>query len=139
MGELTQVAINFETSHLLFPKIIAIVLGLLGLAIVLRDHARIVSAGSYWHQILTQMDKVRFFGTLLFTFLYFALMVPIGNFWPNTGLGFLVCSIPFVLLIGLLYMHGRGPRQLIPLGLVVVIAPTFVWWLFTYPFFLTLP
>ncbi len=139
MGQLTQVTIDFDRSHLLFPTIIAIVLGLLGLAIVIRDRARIMGAGAYWAGIWRDMDKPRFLGTVGLTLLYFSLMVPVGDLWPNTGRGFLFCSIPFVFLTGLLFMHDRTPRGLIPLAIVAIAGPIFVWWLFTYPLFLTLP
>ena len=49
-----------------------------------------------------EMNKVRFFGTIAITVAYFLLMVPVGNLWPNTGLGFLICSIPYVFLTGAL-------------------------------------
>ncbi|WP_308918236.1 tripartite tricarboxylate transporter TctB family protein [Jannaschia sp. LMIT008] len=139
MGDLTRVTIDFERSHLVFPTIVAAVLAVLGLAIVLRDRRRIAGAGAHWRGIWRDMDRVRFLGTLALTLLYFTLMVPVGRIWPNTGLGFLVCSIPFVLATGLLFMHDRGWRQVLPVVAVAGIAPTFVWWLFTYPFFLTLP
>lgn len=139
MGDLTRVTIDFQTSHLIFPTIIAIVLGLLGLAIVFRDRTRIAGAGSYWRASWSAMDKPRFLGALALTLLYFSLMVPVGDIWPNTGLGFLLCSIPYVLATGILFMHERRFRHILPLLIVAVVGPTFVWWLFTYPLFLTLP
>lgn len=139
MGDLTRVTIDFETSHLIFPTIIAILLGLLGLVILIRDRARIAASGAYWRAIWTDMDKARFLGALALTLLYFSLMVPVGDLWPNTGLGFLLCSIPYVFATGVLFMHDRRPRQMLPLLIVAVVGPTFVWWLFTYPLFLTLP
>ena len=139
MGNLTEVTIDFERSHLVFPTIIAVVLGLLGLAILIRDRRRIAGSGAYWRTTFAKMDRMRFFGTLGLTLAYFSLMVPVGDIWPNTGMGFLICSIPFVFLSGLLFMHDRTLRQIAPLAIVSVVAPTFVWWLFTYPFFLTLP
>lgn len=139
MDSLTQITIDFERSHLVFPRIVAVVLGLLLLAIVIRDRRRIVASGAYWHDVLDGMDKTRFLGTLVLTLLYFSSMVPVGEIWPNTGRGFLFCSIPFVMAIGLLYMHERTLRAIIPLAIVALIGPIFVWWMFTYPFFLTLP
>lgn len=139
MGELTKVSVDFETSHLIFPKMIAIVLLILGIAIVIQNRQQILAAGGYWRDVIGEMDKVRFFGTLILTVIYFSAMVPVGDIWPNTGLGFLICSIPYVLLTGVLFMHDRGMRDLLPVVLTAAIAPTFVWWLFTDLFFLTLP
>ena len=139
MGDFTKVTIDFGTSHLLFPKIIACVLVLLGLAIILRERRSILASGSYWSGILSRMDKTRFFGTILLTLAYFSLMEPVGDVWPNTGMGFLLCSIPFVLLSGLLFLHERTIRAALPLAVIAVSVPTLVWWLFTEVFFLTLP
>ncbi|MGB0659055.1 MAG: tripartite tricarboxylate transporter TctB family protein [Mangrovicoccus sp.] len=139
MGGLTQVTINFDTSHLIFPILIACVLGVLGLAIVIRDRAELAQAGSHWRRIWTEMDRFRFLGVLVLTVVYFLAMVPVGNVWPNTGLGFLICSVPFVFLTGCLFSHDRSVATLLPIGVVSLIAPALVWWLFTELFFLTLP
>lgn len=139
MDALVRVAIDFETSHLLFPLLVAIVLGLLGGAIVIRDRAHLAAAAITWCKIFTDMDKRRFFGTMALTLIYFSLMEPVGRFWPNTGMGFLLCSIPFIFLSGYLFMHERRLRHAVPLTLAALIAPTFAWWLFSGPFFLTLP
>lgn len=139
MGDLMKVSINFETSHLIFPTLIGVILLLLGLAILVTHRAAILNSGAMWSRTLTGMDKPRFFGTLLLTVVYFLLMVPVGDLWPNTGLGFLICSIPFVAAISILYMHERDARSLIPVLIVAIAAPTLVWWLFTYVFALTLP
>ncbi len=139
MDSLTSITIDFERSHLVFPRIVGVVLFDLLVAILIRDRRRIAGAGTYWRDVMAEMDKVRFFGTLGLTLLYFSLMVPVGNIWPNTGRGFLFCSMPFVMAIGLLYMHERTVRKAVALAVVAVVGPVFVWWLFTYPFFLTLP
>lgn len=139
MESLTQVTIDFDTSHLVFPRIIAIVVGLLGLAILIRDRARIAQAPEAWRSTFRDMDKPRFFGTILLTLIYFALMVPVGNIWPNTGMGFLICSIPYVFAIGILYLHERSMRDMIPVAILAAVAPPLAWWLFYHVFYLTLP
>ncbi|MFD1798096.1 tripartite tricarboxylate transporter TctB family protein [Paracoccus aurantiacus] len=139
MADLLSVSINFETSHLIFPTLIGSVLLLLGLAILFTHRRAIAQSGAMWSRTFAEMDKARFFGTLILTIIYFLLMVPVGDRWPNTGLGFLITSIPFVAAISILYMHERDARSLIPVLIVAVAAPTLVWWLFTYVFALTLP
>ncbi|MCA8880039.1 MAG: tripartite tricarboxylate transporter TctB family protein [Rhodobacteraceae bacterium] len=139
MGSLTHVTVNFATSHLIFPTLIAGILALLGLAILITKRHAIAGSGAYWQGILSAMDRVRFLGAVALTVLYFLLMVPVGDHWPNTGLGFLICSIPYVFLTGALFLHRRGARDLIPVALTAAVAPTLVWWLFTDLFFLTLP
>lgn len=139
MGSITQVTIDFDTSHLIFPTLVAVVLSLLGLGILIRDRQRIAGTFGYWRYLATRMDKPRFLGTLALTLGYFSLMVPVGDIWPNTGLGFLICSVPYVILTGCLLAHDRTLRTIIPIALTGLIGPAFVWWLFTYPLFLTLP
>ena len=139
MGSLTQVTIEFSTSHLIFPKLIAAVLALLGLAILATRRNAIAGAGTMWARCFATMDKPRFLGTLALTVAYFSAMRPVGDLWPNTGLGFLICSVPFVFLSGAIFMPHRSLRILWPLAVVAVIAPTTVWWLFSEVFYLTLP
>lgn len=139
MGSLTHITIDFDTSHLIFPTLIGLILLVLAGIIVVRDRRAILASGAYWRQILGSMDRFRFFGTILLTVVYFSAMVPVGNIWPNSGMGFLLCSIPFVFLSGLVFTHDRGLRSLIPIAIVAIVAPTLVWYLFTDLFFLTLP
>lgn len=139
MGDLTRVSIDFDTSHLIFPALIGTVLALLGLAILITRRQAILASGDYWAGVLARIDTGRFFGTIVLTVVYFMAMVPVGNVWPNTGLGFLICSIPYVFLTGILFLHDRGWRDIWPVAIMAAVAPTLVWWLFTELFFLTLP
>lgn len=139
MSELTKVTIDFQSSHQVFPTLIGTVLLVLGLAILVTRWQTIAGAGQYWSQTLAAMDKPRFFGTIALTLVYFLLMVPVGDIWPNTGMGFLICSIPFVALSGLLYLQERTKSAVTVLAVVAVAAPLLVWWMFAHVFFLTLP
>jgi hypothetical protein len=139
MGDFTRVTIDFQSSHLVFPTLIGSVLLALGLAILLTRWRAIAGAGPFWSQTLAAMDKPRFFGTIVLTLVYFLLMVPVGDFWPNTGMGFLLCSIPYVGLCGLLYLRERTMSAVTVLGVVAVATPVLVWWVFAHIFFLTLP
>ena len=123
----------------MFPRLVAIVFLMLGLVIAIRDRRRLLASGKYWRKALAQMDKLRFLGSLALTVVYFSLMVPVGDFWPNTGLGFLICSLPYVFITGWIFAHDRSGRALLPLAVISVIGPVLVWWLFTELFFLTLP
>lgn len=133
------VTIDFGTSHLIFPTIIAVILSLLGLAIALRHRSALIAAPRSWCRLVTSINKTRFGGTLVLTLIYFSSMEPIGAIWPNTGLGFLLCSIPYVFAIGVLFMRERTLPGFFALGAVAFCAPFVVWWLFTDLFFLTLP
>ena len=139
MGEWTRVEIDFATSHLIFPTLIGIVLLVLGAAILVTQRRDVLASGAMWRETFARMDKPRFFGALGLTVLYFSLMVPVGDIWPNTGMGFLLCSIPFVALTGLLFMHDRSALKAIPVLIIAVLGPLLVWWLFSDVFYLTLP
>ncbi len=139
MGGLTRITIDFQQSHLVFPILIGSILALLGLAILITRRQTILAAPGHWAGILRQMDKGRFLGVLALTVGYFSAMVPVGDLWPNTGRGFLFCSIPFLFLTGLLFLHERRPASLAILAAVSLIAPALTWWVFGEVFFLTLP
>lgn len=139
MNSLTQVSIDFEMSHLVFPTLIACVLAVLGAAILITRRAKIVQAGAHWGGIWHRMDKARTLGALALMVVYFIVMVPVGDIWPNRGFGFLFCSIPYVMTVGVLFMHERRLSDLWPMALVALIAPTLIWWLFAEVFYLTLP
>jgi hypothetical protein len=139
MDGFTQVTIDFQTSHLIFPTVVGGILALLSLTIAVTRWQSLAGVVPYWGRILRDLDKVRFLGALALTVAYFSAMVPVGDIWPNTGIGFLSCSIPFLALSGLLFMHERRRSSLLILMAVSIAAPTFVWWLFGQVFFLTLP
>ncbi|WP_421953268.1 tripartite tricarboxylate transporter TctB family protein [Pelagibacterium sp.] len=139
MGEWTRVKVDFATSHLIFPTLIGIVLLVLGVTILITQRRDVLASGAMWRDTFARMDKPRFFGALVLTVLYFSLMVPVGDIWPNTGMGFLLCSIPFVALTGLLFMHERTLRGAIPVLVIALAGPLLVWWLFSDIFYLTLP
>jgi hypothetical protein len=139
MGDLTRIKVDFATSHLVFPILIGIVLLVLGAAILITQRRELLGAGAMWRETFAGMDKPRFFGTLALTIAYFSLMVPVGEIWPNTGMGFLLCSIPFVALSGILYLHERTMTKMVPIFIVALVGPVLVWWLFSDIFYLTLP
>lgn len=139
MGGLTQIKVDFATSHLIFPALIGTILVILAVAIAITQRQEIMASGAMWRDTVTQMDKPRFLGALALTIIYFSLMVPVGDLWPNTGMGFLLCSIPFVAVTGILFMHERTVPKLVPVLVVAVVGPVLVWWLFSSVFFLTLP
>ena len=139
MGNITSVSIDFQTSHLVFPTLVGALLALLGLAILVRDRHRIAASGGMWARTFHEMDKRRFFGALGLTLVYFLAMVPVGDVWPNTGYGFLICSVPYILSLGFLFMHERTRSDVIATLVMAAVAPPVIWWLFSEIFFLTLP
>jgi hypothetical protein len=138
LHSLLQVKIDFATSQNVFPHIMEVVLAILLVIVVATRWQRIVAAvsGPPWP---IGIDQLRFFGTLVLTIVYFLAMPVVGDQFPNTGLGFYFVSIPYVLAIGLLYVHNWRRRTIIFVVLNAVIAPTFVWFVFSNLFNISLP
>jgi hypothetical protein len=63
----------------------------------------------------------------------------VGEFFPNTGLGFLIMSIPYMFLLSLLYAHHRNGRYLLKIVLNSVLAPIVAWYVLARLFSITLP
>jgi len=142
-SSLLKVHIDFKTSHTLFPTIVICVLLFLLVLIFLvhgipwlrdlRSGKRRLTLG------LAQLDKLRFFGTLVLTVAYFLLMDYVGRFFPNTGLGFLFVSIPFIFVLSLLFAHRVDRRKLVAIGLNALIAPGVAWYVLAKLFNISLP
>ncbi len=139
MLSLLDVTVDFDRSHLIFPILVSVVLVLLGSAILLTRRADITAALSATPRWPYGIDKKRFFGTIVLVIVYFLAMERIGRAIPNQGFGFLFASIPFVLAISLLYMHGFPRRRVVIATLNAVIAPLVVWFILSTLFNISLP
>lgn len=137
------VKIVFDQSHLFFPRIIHWVLLILMLSIAVflsRRYLREVNNGERSLPFTDgHFDRFRFFGTIILTVLYFILMEYVGKFFPNTGLGFLIMSIPFMFLLSLLYLHRRDRRHLVIITVSCLVAPVIAWYVLARLFGITLP
>jgi hypothetical protein len=130
--------VDFETSHLIFPSLIAIVLVILGLAILITNRREIAGAGAYWREVLEGMDKIRSrdrraAGGLLLAH------GPGGRHLAQHGNGLPDLLDPLRLPYRRVVLASGWPRDLAPVAVTALVAPTLVWWLFTDLFFLTLP
>ena len=143
VSQLFKVHIDFDQSHLFFPHIVEWVLLVLFIAIVViygPGYFRDVRAGRKKLPFQSvPFDKLRFFGTLALTVAYFQSMDVVGDFFPNEGLGFLFMSIPFMLVLSLLYVHGITRRKLVVIGLNALIAPSIAWYTLENLFNISLP
>ncbi len=142
-SSLFKVSVDFNQSHLFFPKIVTIVLLLLLMVIFLvkgipylRDLRRGKRTFSF---SVKQIDKLRFGGTIVLTIAYFLSMEYVGEFFPNMGLGFLFTSIPFIFVLSLLYVHGLDRRKFLALTLNALIAPTVAWFVLAQMMNISLP
>lgn len=142
-SSLFQVSVDFATSHMFFPKlVIYFLLLLLVLIFFIYGIPKIkrIKNGEELFKFSTQnMDKLRFFGTIALTVAYFMSMNYVGEFFPNTGLGFLFMSIPFILLLSLLYSHGVTKSKLMVIVLNAALAPSIAWYVLANMFNISLP
>jgi len=143
LSNLLKVHVDFDRSHLLFPTIIEWVLGILLLAIIV-VHGREVleqwrASGLRRRIAQWQVDRKRLFGCLALTLVYFAAMEPVGQVYPNAGVGFLLTSIAYGLLLSWLFVHGTSRRKWVLISLNSVLTPLVVWLVFSHVFRITLP
>ena len=108
MSELFTVTIDFKQSHLFFPYIIhwmLLIMVVLILVFQAPAYLRKVRAGRESLPFTRgPFDALRFTGTLVLTVIYFLAMPWVGEFFPNTGLGFLIVSIPYMASLSLPYL-----------------------------------
>ncbi len=143
LSSLLEVSIDFDQSHLFFPTLVITLTALMAIWLLLANFKRVaarVKSGDARLALLDQnADKLRFFGTLVLVVVYFWSMDVVGQLFPNTGMGFLLTSIPFMFLLSLLYVHGITRRVLLGIGLNSIIAPLAAWYLLGQLFAITLP
>lgn len=143
LSNLLSVSIDFGTSHLLFPTIIHWIMAGLFLVILVTKVVPFLAAvkrGECTLPIVGEpMDAYRFFGTLVLIVAYFYLMDVVGNLFPYTGYGFLFVSMPFVLIMSLMYMHEWTKKAVIIAVINAIVAPGLAWFILAKLFTITLP
>lgn len=140
---LFDVTIDFDQSHLFFPRIVTWVLVILLALILLSRYRRVIPALKHTGRVLAgregEFDHRRFFGTLVLTTGYFYLMSVLSDVFPNTGYSFLIMSVVFILLLSLLYVDHLTRRLFVIILLNALIAPTLAWYVLAQLFRITLP
>jgi len=143
LSSLLKVHIDFKQSHTFFPTIVSWVMGVLLAAIFVVygiPYIRAVFRGERKISFsMRNIDTFRLLGTLFLTVVYFLSMDYVGGFFPNTGLGFLFMSVPFMFLLSLLYVHGLNRVKLLIMSLNAIIAPSIAWLVLAKMFRITLP
>lgn len=140
-SSLNSVTIDFDQSHLFFPRIIITLVAILAVVILVtnfRPVMRAIRSGRYQF-FVKNADFFRLLVTLALIPAYFWLMDFIGMVLPNMGLGFLLSSIPFVFLMSMLYCHEKTRRNVIIISANALIAPTFVWVVLYHFFLVSMP
>lgn len=134
-----EVSIDFDTSHVIFPIIVASILAVLLIMIIISNHKAMLhglAASRGWTE---RVDNARLFGTIILVAIYFWSMEQVGLLFPNQGLGFLFSTIVFVFVVSLLYMHERPSRKIIIAALNAIITPLCVWFILSNLFNISLP
>ncbi len=140
---LLEVSIDFDQSHLFFPQLVlGFLAGMLVLIIVL-NYGRLVeivkTRGAGLAFFEENADKFRLFSTLALVVAYFVAMDYVGQLFPNTGLGFLFCSMAFIFALSLVYVHEVTRRVLLVITSNALIAPLAAWYVLGTLFNITLP
>lgn len=142
-ASMLEVTIDFEQSHLFFPRIILFLLiGMLCLIlIVYRDKvfAILQNPREALRFFDEHADKLRLFITIVLVTAYLYGMDFVGGFFPNLGLGFLFCSIVFVFLLSFVFVEELNQRVLMIISCNAVFAPLLVWYVLGSLFQITLP
>ncbi|OHZ01815.1 tripartite tricarboxylate transporter TctB family protein [Salinicola sp. MIT1003] len=140
---LLDVSIDFDQSHLFFPRIVTWILVILLAMIVITRYRLLVPGLKRAGRVLAgregEFDHKRFFGTLALTTAYFYLMSVLSDVFPNTGYSFLIMSVAFVFLLSLLYVDHLTRRLFVILVLNALIAPALAWYVLAQLFRITLP
>lgn len=89
---LFDVTIEFDQSHLFFPRIVTWALLIMLGVIIIKEHKSIIPglkrAGSAVFSQGGSFDRFRFFGTLALMVSYFYLMDVVGGIFPTRGTAF---------------------------------------------------
>lgn len=142
-SDLLAVSIDFDQSHLFFPRIIHWLLLIMLVTIVLKQglpYLREVRSGNKSLPFVGEpMDWLRFLGTIVLTIGYFIAMQHVGELYPNTGYGFLFMSIPYMFALSVLYLHQRDFWHLLKAAINALVAPITAWYVLAEIFYITLP
>lgn len=143
LSELLKVQVDFNQSHLLFPAIVESLLGILLLLIAITHGPKLLArargAAVQARPARRPVDWKRLGGCLALTVVYFTAMEPVGTLRPNTGVGFLLCSIVYGLLLSWLFVRDIDRRRGLLIVASSVLTPLVVWAVFAYVFKITLP
>ncbi len=145
-SDFLSIIIDFDTSHLFFPKIMIGVIILLLLIIGIKELVTRLRNGSLKRDLKgfrffeKNYNKIKLYGSIISVAVYFFLMDFVGGFFPNQGLGFLFTSIPFIFVMSFLLVgKDNFKKHRISILISSVVTPLFSWILFAKMFYITLP
>ncbi|RGY99029.1 tripartite tricarboxylate transporter TctB family protein [Clostridium sp. AM58-1XD] len=132
---LPRVQIVYSTSHLLVPKIMAVVLTALLVLILLTEGIARKKKGEKLslkgkHFFAEGYDSKKFWGTVVLSVVYLILLDLI-RFVPAS----LIC----IFLYGVIFEGKKEKKSMVVSGVLSVCFTVFVWFIFGYVFNITLP
>lgn len=139
-----KVTINFDTSEVIFPIIITCLIGICALIGFIKNFKKLqainyISFIVIKLQNLKQVDFFRLLSTIILLIIYFLSMDYLKDFWPNTGISFLVSSIVFIFCLSLIYLHQKDKKHLLIISLNAVLVPLVAWFVLNQLMDITLP
>lgn len=138
-----EIQIDFSTSHIFFPKIILALMTLMLVVILIKQFTTIKQfiTQEGWISILFDKgdDRLRFLLCMTLTAIYFIAMEKVGRLYPNEGMGFLLCSTPFLIALSILFAKELSRHVWITSITCAFIAPLTVWYVLGRIFGIALP
>lgn len=137
LSNLLEIKIDFNQSHLFFPKIIITILAVL----IFIQCVNLYRKSSFKKLAFfdKNCDKRKLFGSIALIIIYFKAIHFISDLFPNTGYGFLISSIIFMACISILFIGVKDRKKLVVSMFNSIITPSAAWFLFGYLFNITLP
>lgn len=135
-----NVSIDFDSSHMFFPKIVITCMIFIGMIIVYRERRLIVDSLRKFsaNEIINNRNyKAYLFIALISA--YILGMEALGEIFPNTGYAFLILTIPLMFIIPLLIENEFTKRKIIYMAINAVVSPIIAWVVLGQLFNITLP
>lgn len=135
-----NVSIDFESSHLFFPRIVLVCIVFIGAIIVFQEKERIVeSLKGFAIGKLINGGNYKSYIFIVLMSAYILGMQAVSEIFPNTGYAFLILTIPLMFIIPLLIESDITKKKLIYMVINAVLSPIIVWVVLGQLFNITLP
>lgn len=131
-----NIQIVHSQSHLLFPRIILVIIGLLGLVLIIQRFLSTKRLGLDFINLKEysffepNYDKLKLYGTFIALILLLVLMERIG---------FIPSSIISLSILNIIYNGWNDKKNIIKSIVISIIETIIVWYLFSSIFGVTLP
>ncbi len=142
LSSVLDVSVDFDTSHLYFPKIVITLMVILGIFILATRHKEIAIGLVNLKKEATTKTGFKFWKlalTLTYLVSYFVLMQVLSDIFPNTGYGFLITTIPFIFLLSFIYTDEVTKKTVIIISVNSILSPLIAWYVLGNLFGITLP